>query len=219
VVDDDPLVRTALERLLRSFGYDASAAEFLGASRQSQFACLILDICMPKMSGVQLYQRLTEDAALLPTIFMSAHDKPVLCGNSLGGLAAIGFSIRHPGRVAGLVLAGSAGLHERNLSNGSRMQPTRAFVRGMAFELIHRTTPDRLLCNSDGDLAMLQYTTIGNPRPSFGLLVHHTDADREYAYDKAPKSSGKLIAALADAPRRGWTVVDMKRDWKRVFAD
>ena len=36
--------------------------------------------------------------------------------------------------------------------------------------------------NSDGDLAMLQYTTINNPRPSFGLIVHHTDGDREYAY-------------------------------------
>ena len=79
VVDDDPLVRTALERLLRSFGYDASAyasaAEFLDASRQSQFACLILDICMPTMSGVQLYQQLTDRAALLPTIFMSAHEE------------------------------------------------------------------------------------------------------------------------------------------------
>ncbi len=71
--------------------------------------------------------------------------------------------------------------------------------------------------NSDGDHAMLQYTTIGNPRLSFGLIVHHTDADREYAYDKAPKSSGKLIEALADAPRRGWTVVDMKRDWKVIY--
>jgi heat shock protein HslJ/phosphoglycolate phosphatase-like HAD superfamily hydrolase len=73
--------------------------------------------------------------------------------------------------------------------------------------------------NSDGDHAMLQYTTIGNPRPSFGLIVHHTDADREYAYDKAPKSSGKLIEALADAPQQGWTVVDMAKDWNRVFAD
>lgn len=72
--------------------------------------------------------------------------------------------------------------------------------------------------NSDGDKAMLEYTTINNPRPSFGLIVHHTDADREYAYDKAPKSSGKLVEALVDAPKRGWTVVDMKRDWNIVFA-
>ena len=71
--------------------------------------------------------------------------------------------------------------------------------------------------NSDGDKAMLQYTTINNPRPSFGLIVHHTDAEREYAYDAHPKSSGKLVEALEDAPKRGWTVVDMQNDWKRVF--
>lgn len=72
--------------------------------------------------------------------------------------------------------------------------------------------------NSDGDKAMLEYTTINNPGPSFGLLVHHTDSDREYAYDANPKSSGKLVAALDEAPQRGWTVVDMKQDWRRVFA-
>jgi phosphoglycolate phosphatase-like HAD superfamily hydrolase len=71
--------------------------------------------------------------------------------------------------------------------------------------------------NSDGDQAMLEYTTIGNPHPSFGLLIHHTDAEREYAYDAQPKSSGKLITALADAPQRGWVVVEMARDWNTVF--
>ena len=73
--------------------------------------------------------------------------------------------------------------------------------------------------NSDGDLAMLQYTTIGNPRPTLGVIVHHTDADREYAYDAHPKGTGRLVEALAEAPARGWTVVDMKQDWARVFAD
>jgi phosphoglycolate phosphatase-like HAD superfamily hydrolase len=71
--------------------------------------------------------------------------------------------------------------------------------------------------NSDGDKAMLEYTTIDNPRTSFGLIVHHTDADREYAYDAHPKSTGKLVEALRDAPQRGWTVVDMRLDWKQVF--
>jgi len=77
-----------------------------------------------------------------------------------------------------------------------------------------------LMCfgNSDGDKAMLEYTTIANPRSSFGLIVHHTDADREYAYDAKPKSTGKLVEALADVRKRGWVVVDMKADWKRVFA-
>ena len=71
--------------------------------------------------------------------------------------------------------------------------------------------------NSDGDLAMLQYTTIKNPRPSLGLIVHHTDAEREYAYDAKPKSSGKLVDALTEATQRGWTVVSMKDDWKTIF--
>lgn len=71
--------------------------------------------------------------------------------------------------------------------------------------------------NSDGDHQMLQWTTIGR-KTSFGLIVHHTDGDREYAYDAKPKSSGKLIEALQAAPQRGWTVVDMQKDWKVVFA-
>lgn len=73
--------------------------------------------------------------------------------------------------------------------------------------------------NSDGDKAMLEYTTIDNPRPSLGLIIHHTDAEREYAYDAHPKSTGKLVAALADAPKRGWVIADMKADWKTVLSD
>lgn len=73
--------------------------------------------------------------------------------------------------------------------------------------------------NSDGDLAMLQYTTIANPRPSLGLLVHHTDAEREYAYDAHSTSTGRLVTALAQARERGWLVTDMARGWSRVFAE
>lgn len=71
--------------------------------------------------------------------------------------------------------------------------------------------------NSDGDKEMLEYTTIGNPHPALGLIVHHTDSEREYAYDSKPQSSGKLARALQDAPSRGWIVVDMQQDWNRVF--
>jgi len=49
------------------------------------------------------------------------------------------------------------------------------------------------------------------------LVVHHTDAEREWAYDRA-SSIGRLDKGLDEAKARGWTVVDMKRDWKRVFA-
>jgi phosphoserine phosphatase len=70
--------------------------------------------------------------------------------------------------------------------------------------------------NSDGDLQMLQWATApGGKR--FGLIVHHTDADREYSYDrKSP--FGRLDKALDAAPSNGWTVVNMKDDWKRVFS-
>lgn len=70
--------------------------------------------------------------------------------------------------------------------------------------------------NSDGDQAMLEWTTIAH-EPSFGLIVHHTDAVRESAYDAAPKGIGKLVTALEAAPQRGWVVVDMACDWKVVF--
>ena len=71
--------------------------------------------------------------------------------------------------------------------------------------------------NSDGDLQMLQWTTTRAPGRSFGLLVHHTDAEREYAYDRR-SDFGKLDKALDVAAVNQWTVADMKQDWKRVFA-
>lgn len=69
--------------------------------------------------------------------------------------------------------------------------------------------------NSDGDLEMLQWTTAGKG-PRFGLIVHHTDAEREYAYDRE-SPIGRLDKALDQAPKQGWVVASMKRDWKVVF--
>ena len=70
--------------------------------------------------------------------------------------------------------------------------------------------------NSDGDLEMLQWTTMsGGVR--LGLIVHHTDAEREYAYDRK-SDFGRLDKALDAAAVNNWTVVDMKRDWKKIFA-
>jgi phosphoglycolate phosphatase-like HAD superfamily hydrolase len=71
--------------------------------------------------------------------------------------------------------------------------------------------------NSDGDLQMLQWTMAGKGL-RFSGLVHHTDAEREYAYDRNSKV-GKLDKALDEANAKGWTVVDMKQDWKTVFPD
>jgi phosphoglycolate phosphatase-like HAD superfamily hydrolase len=70
--------------------------------------------------------------------------------------------------------------------------------------------------NSDGDLAMLQWTCAG-AGARFCLYVHHTDAEREWAYDRA-SSIGRLDKGLDEARAKGWTVVDMKRDWKRIFS-
>ncbi len=71
--------------------------------------------------------------------------------------------------------------------------------------------------NSDGDLAMAQWSTAGEG-PRFALLVHHTDAAREWAYDRA-SPVGRLDAALDAAAAEGWTVVDMADDWRTVWPD
>ena len=69
--------------------------------------------------------------------------------------------------------------------------------------------------NSDGDLQMLQWTTAGDGA-RFALLVHHTDAGREWAYDHQ-SHIGQLDKALDEATAKGWTVVDMKKDWNRIY--
>lgn len=71
--------------------------------------------------------------------------------------------------------------------------------------------------NSDGDFEMLEWTTTG-PGRRFGLIVHHDDAEREFAYDRK-SSIGRLERALDAAPDMGWVVVSMKDDWKAIFPD
>jgi phosphoglycolate phosphatase-like HAD superfamily hydrolase len=69
--------------------------------------------------------------------------------------------------------------------------------------------------NSDGNLQMLQWTMAGSG-PRFALLVHHTDAEREWAYDRE-SHIGKLDKTLDEATAKGWTVVSMKEDWNAIF--
>jgi phosphoserine phosphatase len=69
--------------------------------------------------------------------------------------------------------------------------------------------------NSDGDLQMLQWTTAGKGA-RFAMIVHHTDAEREWAYDRA-SAIGHLDKALDEAKAKNWTVVDMKNDWKVIY--
>ncbi|MFL6643164.1 MAG: HAD family hydrolase [Paraburkholderia fungorum] len=69
--------------------------------------------------------------------------------------------------------------------------------------------------NADGDVPMLEWTAAGDG-PRLAALLHHTDGEREYAYDRSAKS-GKLDKGLDEAGAKGWLVVDMKDDWKTVF--
>jgi phosphoglycolate phosphatase-like HAD superfamily hydrolase len=71
--------------------------------------------------------------------------------------------------------------------------------------------------NSDGDFAILEWTTAGDG-PRFGLLVHHTDAEREFAYDREGHI-GVLNRELDERPAKGWVIVDMAKDWEQVWPD
>jgi len=75
--------------------------------------------------------------------------------------------------------------------------------------------PTMAFGNSDGDFQMLEWTTSG-PGARFGLIVHHTDGDREWAYDRE-SHVGRLNRGLDEGPARGWTIVDMKKDWATIY--
>jgi phosphoglycolate phosphatase-like HAD superfamily hydrolase len=79
------------------------------------------------------------------------------------------------------------------------------------------TRPLMAVGNSDGDFAMLEWITAG-AGPRMGILLHHTDADREWAYDRDSPVGG-LDRGLDEAEARGWLLVDMARDWSRVYPD
>lgn len=69
--------------------------------------------------------------------------------------------------------------------------------------------------NSDGDFEMLEWSTAGEGK-RLGLIVHHTDAEREWAYDRQ-SSEGRLDRGLDEAAGRGWLLIDMARDWQRIY--
>ena len=70
--------------------------------------------------------------------------------------------------------------------------------------------------NSDGDFEMLEWTT-GGKGARLGMIIHHTDAEREWAYDRE-SHIGKLSKGLDEAPAKGWIISDMKSDWQTIFA-
>ena len=79
-----------------------------------------------------------------------------------------------------------------------------------------------ILCvgNSDGDREMLMWTTLGRPDglPSLGVIVHYTDGDREFAYDRQRVLSGQLDQGLDEAPREDWVLADMNQDLNKAFS-
>ena len=83
---------------------------------------------------------------------------------------------------------------------------------------IHRYIGQRpvlAIGNSDGDFQMLEWTTAGDG-PRLGMILHHTDADREWAYDRS-SHIGKLDRGLDEAAERNWKLIDMKKDWKQIY--
>lgn len=122
-------------------------------------------------------------------------------------------------------VVGSFSLSEFSLSdNGTQLRKTLngAFyddeaMKPVAIHLFMGRQPVAAFGNSDGDVPMLQYTSANPHYKTFGLLLHHTDAAREYAYDVHPPASGKLVKGLTLATQQGWTIVDMQQDWKTVF--
>lgn len=72
--------------------------------------------------------------------------------------------------------------------------------------------------NSDGDYAMIEWTTFGNELPSLGIYIHHTDSVREWAYDRE-SHIGRLNMGLDSAASKGWLIVDMAKDWTKVWPD
>ena len=112
---------------------------------------------------------------------------------------------------------------EYRVRNGT---PVLARVQGVDFvddkagkpiniEQIIGRRPIMAFGNSDGDFQMLEWTTAGKG-PRFALIVHHTDAEREWAYDRT-SHIGQLVRGLDEGPKRGWIIADMKADWKVIY--
>jgi phosphoserine phosphatase len=120
-------------------------------------------------------------------------------------------------------LIGSTVVNKVELRNGQSVMVRQAEIelindkveKALSIQRVIGRRPLLAFGNSDGDLPMLQWTAAGAGRRFCGY-VHHTDAEREYAYDRSA-ATGRLDKGLDEAKTKGWTVVDMKRDWKRVF--
>jgi phosphoserine phosphatase len=121
--------------------------------------------------------------------------------NVIGTQQALRYERRHNGPV--LVREGN--LHFINNKEG----------KPIAIQRIIGRHPLIAVGNSDGDFEMLEWTT-GGAGKRLGLIVHHTDAEREWAYDRE-SLEGRLNRAMDAAPKHGWLLIDMARDWRVVY--
>jgi phosphoglycolate phosphatase-like HAD superfamily hydrolase len=125
-----------------------------------------------------------------------------------------------PEQVIGSFTLGEYSLKENNTQINKTMKGAYlddAANKPVAIHVFMGHRPVAAFGNSDGDVSMLQYTTANTKYHTFGLLIHHTDSLREYAYDNNPPASGKLINGLTEAKKNGWTIVDIKKDWSKIY--
>jgi phosphoserine phosphatase len=188
--------------------YERTAKEWLATARHPRFG-------RPYTECV--YQPMLELLALLRA---SGFKTYVVSGGSLE------FMRPWTERVYGIPpeqLIGSTVVTKFEVRNGQPVMVRQAEIelindraeKAVSIQRVIGRRPILAFGNSDGDLPMLQWTAGGGGRRFCGY-VHHTDGEREYAYDRTA-ATGRLDKGLDEAAAKGWTVVDMKRDWKRVF--
>jgi phosphoserine phosphatase len=193
---------------MTSAEFDAMAGDWIADARHPRFGRLYTEAVYQPMLELLAYLRRHE----FKTFIVSA-----------GGLAFMRPWIEEvygipPERVVGSTIA--LRYEIRNGVPALLREPEIFFLNNEAGKAIGirrhiGRRPIAAFGNSDGDLEMLRWTTSG-PGRRLGMIVHHTDEVREYAYDrKGPV--GTLDAALDAADENGWSVIDMKRDWNRVF--
>jgi phosphoserine phosphatase len=174
----------------------------------------------PKLK--RLYPELTYQPMLELLAFLRAHGFKTFIVSGGGVEFMRGFTSERYGIPPEQVI-GSAGKQQYELRDGKPVLlklPAVEFIddkegKAIAIQRIIGRRPIAAFGNSDGDLQMLQWTCAGDGA-RLCLFVHHTDAKREWAYDRK-SSIGQLDKGLDEARAKNWTVVDMKRDWKVIF--
>jgi phosphoglycolate phosphatase-like HAD superfamily hydrolase len=189
--------------------FDKEVTEWLATSRQTKFKRLYTELVYQPQLELLTYLRANE----FKTFIVSG-----------GGVAFMRtFSEKAYGIPPEQVIGSSAVAEFQDKDGKPALvrQPKLNFLNDKAgkpvgiYQHIGRR-PILAFGNSDSDMQMIEYTLAGEGR-RMGLFLHHTDAEREYAYDRKSRV-GTLDKALDQANAKGWVIVDMKREWKEVFS-